>query len=113
MIANLDQTTYEFSHVAVAGPLAGGPLNSNTYPGCNSVNSSGSLAMYSVDSFVPTVDCDIAACAASTGEPESNIICRMNIQTFLVDGYDRLLGQAAGHFPVFCVDTNEDGDCGG
>lgn len=105
--------TYEFSHVAVAGPLAGAPLNANTYPGCNSVNSSGSLAMYSVDSFVPTVDCDIAACAASTGEPESNIICRMNIQTFLVDGYDRLLGQAAGHFPVFCVDTNEDGDCGG
>lgn len=105
--------TYEFSHVAVAGALAGGPLNPDTYPGCNAVNSSGSLAMYSVDSFMPTVDCDIAACAASTGEAESNIVCRMNIQTFLVDEYDRLLGQAAGHFPVFCVDTNGDSDCGG
>lgn len=98
--------TYEFSHVAITGSPSG-PL-----AGCNAVNSGGSLAMYSVDSFIPTVDCDIAACAVSSGEAESNIVCRLNIQTFLVDEYDRLLGQAAGHFPVYCVDTNGDGDCG-
>jgi len=98
--------TYEFSHVAISGSPSG-PL-----AGCNAVNSSGSLAMYSVDSFIPTVDCDIAACALSSSVAESDIICRLNIQTFLVDDFDRLLGQAAGHFPVFCVDTNGDGDCG-
>lgn len=104
--------TYEFSHIALTGALSGGPLNSDTYPGCNAVNSSGSLTMYTVDSFMPTVDCDVAACAASTGEPVNNIACRINIQTYLVDEYDRLLGQSAGNFTYFCVDLDGDGVCG-
>ncbi len=102
--------TYEFSHVTVSGLLAGGPLNADTYPSCKAVNSSGSLTMYSVDSFIPTVDCDIEACATDTGEDPGNVICRMNVQTFLVDEYDRLLGQAAGHFPVFRVDSSGSSD---
>jgi hypothetical protein len=104
--------TYEFSHVTKSGPLSGGPLNPDTYPGCTVVFGAGSRALYSVDSFLPTVDCDTAACAASTGEAESNVICRINIQTFLVDPYDRILGQAAGRFAGFCVDDNANGDCG-
>ena len=95
--------TYEFSHVDGSSDQTS-PLNN-----CG-MESSG--ALYSVDSFMPTVDCDVAACAAASGVAAENVICRMNIQTFLVDEYDRYLGQAAGHFPVFCVDTNGDGDCG-
>lgn len=94
--------TYEFSHIDITdSPI--GPLSQ-----CNVINSG---AMYEVDSFIPTVDCDPAACATATGKTASNLLCRMNIQTFLVDEADRLLGQAAGHFPVFCVDTNSDNDC--
>jgi len=107
--------TYEFSHVAVQGhSLAGGPLSQ-----CGQNNAFGERAMYSVSSFIPSVDCDPAACAAavnaaqgSTVITEGQINCRMNIQTYLVDAYDRLLGQAAGHFREFCIDSNGDGDCG-
>ncbi|MDO8519787.1 MAG: hypothetical protein Q7T11_06450, partial [Deltaproteobacteria bacterium] len=97
--------TYEFSHVnGSAGQTS--PLT-----GCD-MQSSG--ALYSVNNFMPTVDCDPEACATSSGVAADDIVCRMNIQTFLVDAYDRYLGQAAGHFPVFCVDTSSpaDGDCG-
>lgn len=98
--------TYEFSHIDItANPV--GPLSM-----CNSVNSSGNLAMYTVDNFMPTVDCDVAACASASGVAASNIACRINIQTFLVDEYDRLLGQSAGNFKYFCVDLNADGSCG-
>lgn len=89
--------TYEFSHASGGGPLGA----------CQGVQSG---RLYSTSSFLPTVDCDIAACAVASSTPEANIVCRMNIQTFLVqDG--KILGQAAGHFPVFCVDTNDDGLC--
>lgn len=51
--------------------------------------------------FVADVDCDIAACATASHISASNIVCRTNIQTFLVDENDRLLGQAGGNFRFY------------
>ena len=87
--------TYEFSHIQQSNPS--GPLNQ-----CGFVSSG---ALYSVNNFLPTVDCDPTACSAAMGGsiPASDIICRMNIQVYLVDQSDNYLGQAAGHFPVFTV----------
>lgn len=95
--------TYEFSHVNTSvSPVS--PAGQ-----CAQVSSG---ALYSVDSFNPTVDCDVEACAALLSVSPSQISCRMNIQSYLVDKNDKILGQAAGHFRFFCVDTNDDGDCG-
>lgn len=95
--------TYEFSHVNTSvSPVS--PAGQ-----CAQVSSG---ALYSVDSFNPTVDCDVEACAALLSVSPSQISCRMNIQSYLVDKNDKILGQAAGHFRFFCVDTNNDGDCG-
>ncbi len=95
--------TYEFSHVdTLASPV--GPA-----PECASVSSG---ALYSVDSFIPTEDCDIEACATALSVDASQIACRMNIQSYLVNRNDKILGQAAGHFRFFCVDTDDDGFCG-
>ncbi len=94
---------YEFAHVDITdNPVA--PLAA-----CDKVPYG---PMYAVNHFLPTADCDPAACAAAAGRTAANIACRINIQTFLVDGADKLLGQAAGNFTFFCVDSNGDGICG-
>lgn len=95
--------TYEFAHVDTSA------VQVSPASQCAQVSSG---ALYSVDSFNPTADCDVAACAASLGVSASNISCRMNIQSYLVDKNDKILGQAAGHFRFFCVDTSDDGNCG-
>jgi|GEM_PF-4400865 len=98
--------TYEFAHVDTgSSPVS--PISN--HPECPQVSSG---ALYSVDSFNPTEDCDVSACATALGIDASRISCRMNIQSYLVDKNDKVLGQAAGHFRFFCVDTNDDGDCG-
>ncbi len=95
--------TYEFAHVDTgSNPI--GPAGQ-----CGSVAAG---ALYAVDSFIPTVDCDVAACATALGVTADRIACRMNIQSFYVDEHDAVLGQAAGHFRFFCVDTNDDDACG-
>lgn len=95
--------TYEFSHVDTsASPVS--PAGA-----CAQVSAD---TLYSVDSFMPTEDCDVATCAAALSTDASNIACRMNIQSFYVDENDSILGQAAGHFRFFCVDTDDDGNCG-
>ena len=95
--------TYEFSHVdtgtAPVSPAAG----------CAQVSAE---MLYSVDSFMPTEDCDVSACATALGVDVANIACRMNIQSYYVNENDSILGQAAGHFRFFCVDTDDDGNCG-
>lgn len=96
--------TYEYSHMRVG---AGAPITPST--GCPSVTSG---ALYAVDNFIPTVDCDVDACALAQGTTSDQVTCRINVQTFLVDENDNLLGQAAGEFKFLCVDTNGDGDCG-
>lgn len=95
--------TYEFSHV----DLTGSPISPASQ--CDSVPSG---RLYSVDSFIPTVDCDVSACATALGINASDVGCRINIQSFYVDRQDKLLGQAAGHFRFFCVDTDNDDACG-
>lgn len=97
--------TYEFSHYRVG---AGEPISPSD--DCPMITSSG--ALYSVDNFIPTEDCDPVACAASLSDTEANdVACRINVQTFLVDEYDNYLGQGAGNFRFFCVDINADGEC--
>ncbi|RMF87115.1 MAG: hypothetical protein D6739_02225, partial [Nitrospirae bacterium] len=89
--------TYEFAHVDItASPV--GPLSA-----CDSNNAGGELHLYDASAFIPTVDCDPAACAAASGLPEENIACRLNIQTYLVDADDRFQSQAAGTFRYFQV----------
>lgn len=95
--------TYEFAHVDT------GIEQVSPAQQCAQVSSG---ALYSVDSFNPTEDCDVTACATALGVDPSRISCRMNIQSYLVDKNDKVLGQAAGHFRFFCVDTDEDGNCG-
>lgn len=95
--------TYEFAHVnTAASPVS--PAGQ-----CEQIASG---PLYSVDSFNPTKDCNVEACATALGVAPADISCRMNIQSYLVDKNDKILGQAAGHFRFFCVDTDEDGNCG-
>ncbi len=84
--------SYEFSHTDAVGsaPLAL----------CDSVPFGD---LYAVDNFMPTVDCDKAKCAAATEMAESELQCRVSIQTYLVDENDSILGQAAGNFRFFKV----------
>ena len=94
---------YEFAHIDVTdSPVA--PLTA-----CDSVPYG---PMYAVDNFLPTVDCNPAACATAASRDAANISCRINIQTYLVSSSDKVLGQAAGNFTFFCVDSNGDGVCG-
>ena len=95
--------TYEFSHVDT-GSAPVSPASS-----CPQVSAD---MLYSVDSFMPTEDCDVSACATALGVDVANIACRMNIQSYYVNENDSILGQAAGHFRFFCVDTDDDGNCG-
>ncbi len=97
--------TYEFAHVDTSATQVG-PASD---PACPIVSSG---ALYAVDSFIPTEDCDVTACAAALGIAEEDVACRMNIQSYLVNEHDKILGQAAGHFRFFCVDIDNDGDCG-
>ncbi len=88
---------YEFAHVdTTASPV--GPLAA-----CEATNAAGQQHLYAMSAFIPTVDCDPAACAAASGVAEANIACRINIQTFLLDGDDRYQSQAAGTFRFFSV----------
>lgn len=96
--------TYELSHLNLdSGNMAG-------RTGCAQVSSG--TALYATDSMIPTVDCDVEACAAADGTTPDKIACRINIQTYLVDENDVLLSQGAGAFRRYCVDLNADGDCG-
>ncbi|MEJ2670213.1 MAG: hypothetical protein P8077_08225, partial [Gammaproteobacteria bacterium] len=95
--------TYEFSHV---------DLTASTISPASECESVPSGRLYSVSSFIPTVDCDVNACAAALGIDASDVGCRINIQSYYVNRRDKILGQAAGHFRFFCVDTDSDGFCG-
>ena len=95
--------TYEFAHVDTgAAPVS--PAGS-----CAQVPAG---RLYSVDSFMPSEECDVSTCATALGVGVANIACRMNIQSYYVDENDSILGQAAGHFRYFCVDVDGDGNCG-
>ena len=61
--------------------------------------------------FIANVDCDTAACAALVGLDPDDVLCRTNVQTYLVDENDRFLGQAAGNFRRYCYDADDDGIC--
>jgi hypothetical protein len=101
--SNRVKYTYEFAHVDLtASPIS--PAGA-----CDQVPSG---RLYTVDSFIPTVDCDVTACATALSIDASNVGCRINIQSYYVDELDNILGQAAGHFRFFCVDTDDDDACG-
>ena len=97
--------SYEFSYVDTSVQQIG-PVSQ-----CDTITSGG--ALYAVDSFMPTVDCNPTACATSSGISKANLQCRIYIDTYLVDGADRILGQSAGNFTYYCVDENNDGQCDG
>ena len=97
--------SYEFSYVDTSVQQIG-PVSQ-----CDTITSGG--ALYAVDSFMPTVDCNPAACATTSGISQANLQCRIYIDTYLVDGADRILGQSAGNFTYYCVDENNDGQCDG
>ncbi len=98
--------TYEWSYCSVAANC-GSPLNGS---GCETIGS-GAGSFYSVDTFIPTKECDPTACATSNALAVSDVACRLNLQTYLVDTYDSPLGQAAGGFRRYCYDSNGDNDC--
>lgn len=94
--------TIEFSHYKVG---SGGPIASDT-ASCPGFNTGGTRRLYSVDNYIPAVDCDPAACktaqiAAGQATSSDTFECRMYINTWLVDKFDTLLGQAAGTFGFF------------
>ena len=95
--------TYEFSYID-SSVQQQSPLSK-----CESIPSG---PMHEVDNFMLSKDCDPQACSTASGIAVANLQCRLNVQTYLVDDSDRLLGQAAGQFRFFCVDENKDGACG-
>ena len=97
---------FELSYVDTSSQQQS-PLNNSACPTGGSGNK-----LLDRNYFVADTDCDIPTCATASGISESNIACRTNIQTYLVDENDRFLGQAAGNFRTYCYDSNDDGDCG-
>lgn len=93
--------TYEMSHMT---PSSVGPEAA-----CGSVEDH---RLYDVNSFIPTEDCDITTCAGELNVSIDQVRCRYYVQAFLVDESDNILAEAAGNFRFFCVDKNDDGDCG-
>jgi len=93
--------TYEMSHMT---PSSMGPESA-----CSSVEDH---RLYDVNSFIPTIDCEVNTCAASLAVSVDQVRCRYYVQAFLVDESDNILAQAAGNFRFFCVDKDGDGDCG-
>lgn len=98
--------TFELSYINTSDQQQS-PLNNSACPTGGST-----VKFLDRNYFIADSDCDIAACATAVGTSESNIACRTNIQTYLVDENDRILGQAAGNFRQYCYDSNNDGDCG-
>jgi hypothetical protein len=89
--------TYEFSHVdKTDSPIS--PLSK-----CEAVGSSHSIdRLYSVNGFLLAKECNPTACASKyAGKSASNIVCRINVQTYLLDGSDSVVSQAAGRFSYF------------
>lgn len=84
--------TYEFAHIdKTDSPVS--PLSS-----CSKDETH---VLHRTNSFIPSVDCDKSACATAASKTLSNIACRINIQTYLLDEYGNPLGQAAGNFTYF------------
>ena len=98
--------TYEWSYCNTAASC-GSPLT-----GLSCQTESAGTTLYAVDYFIPTKQCDPAACAAENGLSASGVACRINLQTYLVDEFDSILGQAAGNFRNYCYDSDGDGSCG-
>lgn len=85
--------TYEFSYID-ATDMVIAPLNT-----CPTVTAG---ALYSVSSMLPVTECDPEACAAlSPGHDASDIVCRLYIQTVLVDESDNYLQVALGEFATY------------
>jgi len=85
--------TYEFSYIdptdTVVAPLTACPQVAVG-------------ALYSVSSMLPSTECDPEACAAlAPGHNASDIVCRLYIQTVLVDESDNYLEVAAGEFATY------------
>lgn len=97
--------TYEFAFIDVTDDPEG-PLSE-----CPGVET-GEKRLYDVTGFMPTVDCDINACATLSGRDVSDIVCRIYIQAYVVDSFDQWVGTSAGEFKVFCSDLDGNGDCG-
>ncbi len=127
---------FELSHVFTTDFLsdvsadAGHTVNQGPLSQC-ALGGSGAKLM-DKNYFVSDTDCDIAGClAALQDNPTLNmtaqdsavvsidtstitttdIACRTNIQTYLVDEFDNIIGQAAGNFRSYCVDADSDGNC--
>jgi hypothetical protein len=78
--------TYELWHTTQTNP------NSIV---SNSCGKDETHRFYRTSAFIPSVDCN-TSCASN-----SDIICRVNIQTFLLDKFNKPIGQAAGGFTYF------------
>lgn len=127
--------TFELSHVIPQATLNSwfGSGNVNEGPLSNCTIGGSDQRLMDQNYFIADSDCDLVACLAilqssptitfpnnsnqqvtkNTSEiQESDIVCRTNIGTFLVDENDRQLGSAAGNSRYYCYDSNDDGDCG-
>lgn len=80
--------TYELWHVSESNP------SSIVSSSCQKDETH---TFYNTNSFIPSVDCD-TTCAGSS---VTNVECRVNLQTYLLDKFNAPIGQATGGFTYF------------
>lgn len=59
--------------------------------------------LYDKNYILSPIDCDVDRCDAALGSPSGQHVCRLHVQTLLVDEYDRPLNYSAGADMYFCI----------
>lgn len=86
---------YDITHF---NRTTGGPENRDF---ANCPGEQNNTRFYDKDYILSPIDCDVDRC--NTALPDAQHVCRLHVQTVLVDEYDRTLGWSAGADMYFCI----------
>jgi len=91
---------YDISHFAI-NPGGGGGPESRDFVNCPVVQSNNGK-FFDKDYVLSPIDCDVNKCNAAL--PDVQHVCRIHVQTVLVDEFDRTLGWSAGADLYYCIE---------
>jgi hypothetical protein len=90
---------YDVSHFAMEPGGGGGPENRD-FTNCQVAQANNKF--FDKDYILSPIDCDVDACNAAL--PDKLHVCRIHVQTVLVDEADRTLGWSAGADLYYCIE---------
>jgi len=91
---------YDVSHFAI-NPMGGGGPENRDFTNCPVVqNPNGKF--FDKDYVLSPIDCDVDKC--NTALSDMQHVCRIHVQTVLVDEFDRTLGWSAGADLYYCIE---------